>query len=331
MLRNTDDSSSLLSARLAKKDDAKKSPIAKQVDVRGLRGKAEGPVEAPTYATNRESFTPYPLTQEKAPKKKKEKRQKKKKLLQDTVETAVPSPAESEPSTEPETAEDLDAFMNEEDFKTIQHEERTAALKGKAKRVFLAVTVVLCLYLAFLIYGLLQTNYIYNDNGEVVPEILSVEDLGTLNQYNTLSNYYLRVRILYEKVLTVDYKLAQNSDNGALVAMEYTDLLDNVSKLITDIEAAQLDTAYTILLNQMDELVKTHIAVYLQNMAKALTQNDSDAATQALAGREVIESEFTALTANMATLCNATNGANNGEIYSWSPAGFMESLAQEVP
>lgn len=329
MLRNSDDSSSLLSARLATKDDTKKPSGTKQVDIRGLRGKAEGAVEAPTYTPDRESSTTYQLTQEKAPKKKKEKKRKKK-LLQNAAETTPPSPAELEPSTESETAEDFDAFMNEEDFKAIQREERTAALKGKAKRIFLAVTVVLCLYLAFLIYGLLQTNYVYNDNGEVVPEILSVEDLGTLKQYNTLSNYYLRVRILYEKVLSVDYKLAQNSDNGALVAMEYTDLLDNVSKLVTDIEAAQLDTAYTILLSQMDELVKTHIAVYLQNMAKALTQNDSDAATQALAGREVIESEFTALTANMATLCNATNGANNGEIYSWSPSAYMESLAKEA-
>lgn len=327
MLRNsTDESGSILSSRLAEKDFAPQNmPKAKQVDISGLRGKAEDAGEVPTYAADYHVAQPKTLKQEKAPKQKKE---KKKALLRRNTKPL--SPAIQTPEPELDTAEDFDSFINEEDYKTIRRQERAAVMKSRMKQVVLSITVILCLYVAFLIYGLIQTNYIYNDNGEVVPEILSVEDLGTLSQYNALSNYYLRVRILYEKVLTVDYELTQNSENGALLAMEYTDLLDNVSKLSTDLEAAQLDTAYTILLTQMYTLTNTHIAVYLQNMASALTTNSSDRASQAMAGREVIESEFATLTSNMAMLCNATNGANNGEIYSWSPTSFMEALAKEA-
>jgi len=331
MLKNSASrSDSLLSSRLTKKDAAPKKPFqVKQVDISGLRGKAVEIIETPTYAVEQETVQPNALKQEKAPKQKK---RKKKGLLRGNDEGLSSIVQAPEPTPEPksDTAEDFDAVITEEDYKAIRRQECAAIRKNKVKKAVLSVTIVLCLYVAFLIYGLVQTNYIYNDSGEVVPEILSVEDLGTLSQYNALSNYYLRVRILYEKVLTIDYKLAQNSENGALLAMEYTDLLDNVSKLSTDIEAAQLDTAYTMLLNQMYVLVNTHIAVYLQNIASALTTNSSDRASQALAGREVIENEFATMTSNMVMLCNATNGANNGGIYSWSPTGFMESLVKEA-
>jgi hypothetical protein len=136
----------------------------------------------------------------------------------------------------------------------------------------------------------------------------------------------LRTRILYEKILALDYELSQNADNSLQISMSYTKLLEEVSKLATDINAAELDMGYSVIQNQMYTLVYTHIAVYLQNISNAITNNDSERANQAILGRETVQSEFATLTSNMVTLCNTTKGAKNQEIYNWSPESYLSEL-----
>ncbi len=231
------------------------------------------------------------------------------------------------PPEEPfESAEDFDAALDFESAQEVKRQQQASFIKTKASKFIIGTLVLLCLYLAFLTYGLLQTSYVYNDMGNITAEILSVDDLKELNQYEELSGYYLRTRILYEDVLECDYHLALNGDNSRAIAREYLGLLDTVSKLSTDLKANELDIAYAGITNQIYELVYTHIAVYLQNMNNAITTNNSNAANQALQGREVINQQFAALTANMADLCRTTRGAKNGDIYDWSPENFISGL-----
>lgn len=332
-MRNTNRSgggSGLLSSRL--KNASPSEPPANDVDVSALKHRAAERGSVPTYNESDNAVPDDDVSFERmgyevpkrAPKKEKS-RFRAGKHSDDTK----PAQSSADIEDEFEDAAVLDETLNTESLQSARRKERRDAAKARTQKVVTVITIALCLYIAFLIYGLAQTNYVYDDAGNVVPEVLSVDDLNTLAQYKALSDYYLRVRILYEHVLDVDYHLTQDSEKATLIAMEYTDLLDEVSKLATDISASELDTAYNTILSQMYNLVYTHIAVYLQNMAGALTNNNGEQANQALQGRAVIESEFTTLTANMAMLCNATNGARNGEIYQWSPDGYMESLAKE--
>ncbi len=311
MFKRTEESTGLLSSRLSNRVGAP----SKGPDVDAMRHKSSETYSVPTYDVENDAEDDIEDTAP-AQKAKRFKLPKVNRKQADMVEE------------EPENAAEFDDLIDEESYRTLKRQERSDGIKKRVSKVVTIVIVLLCLYLAFLIYGLTQTNYIYDDNGQVVPEVLSVNDLETLDQYTTLSSYYLRVRILYENVLGIDYRLSQNSEDTTLIAMDYTALLDDVSKLSTDLSAAQLDTAYTPILSQLHTLVSTHIAVYLQNISGALTTNNEEKASQAIQGREVIESEFTTLTANMAQLCNATTGAKNGDIYSWSPQGYMDSLVQ---
>lgn len=298
----------LLSSRL--KNSARKSDDTRaQVDLSQMRHKDSNDEALPTYRAEKRNDI---------------KRQSKK---------SSPKAQESHasPTSEPVDDEMKDAarFDEEIDFEGYQaaaKEGRNAIIGARLSKIALIVTVALCIYFSFLIYGVAQTNYIYDSTGAVVPEILSVSDLRTLNQYNELSSYFLRTRILYEKVLKIDYHLAEKPEESAAVARDYLGLLDEVSKLSTDIKAAQLDIEYTGIINRMYSLVYTHIAVYLQNMNSALEGNNTDRANQALQGREVIMSEFALLTENMAALCKTTAGARNADVFDWSPQSYMESL-----
>lgn len=237
-----------------------------------------------------------------------------------------PNPVEE---IEEETAEELDMQVEAESIRAEKRAQTTAKVKSCLSKAAMALMMVCCVYLAFLIYGAIQTKYVYDENGNIVPEILSVDDIHTLKQYELLSSYYLRTRILYESTLTLDYQQSIGALPDLTLAKEYRSLLEDVSKLATDIDAAEIDIGYSGITTRMHTLVYTHIAVYLQNISSALETGDTAKAQEAIAGRQTILSEIAVLTDNMAALCQTTRGATNADIYSWSPESFIESLRGE--
>lgn len=334
MLKNSDSSNGLLKNRLKGSASSNKSPAP---NISTLKHRNAESDSIPSYSTDthKSAFDEsdsdvQPIRQVKAPKlpkKKKSGSTLKNRMSRTTNNTDSDAESSFDNSFDDiEDAADFDEEIDIESYQTQNKRSRSHKILNRIAKVTLTLLAILCLYVAFLIYGLIQTSYVYNDSGAIETEILSVEDLKTLNQYNTLSNYYLRTRILYENVLSLDYELAQDSGNSRAVARKYLSLLDNISKLSTDLSANELDTEYAGIVNQMYELVYTHIAVYLQNMSGAISDNDSNKANQAISGREVIQETFASLTANMADLCKTTRGAKNGDMYNWSPESYIASL-----
>lgn len=224
-------------------------------------------------------------------------------------------------------AEDLDELLNAQSEQAMAMRAKTAIHKNRALRVLQVFLIVLCVYVAFLVYGVIETNYIYNQEGLVEPEILSVADRAALAEYENLSGYYLRARILYERTLSLDYQLSIDPDASLSVAMAYNAMLDDVAKLTVDIDAAQFGTEYSSIKSQLLNWVKTDIAVYLQNISAAITNNDGEKANNAMVSRDVMYADFATLTSNMAALCKSTAGAKNGDIFNWSPESYVATLS----
>lgn len=63
------------------------------------------------------------------------------------------------------------------------------------------VLIAGCVYVSILIYGVMVTDYNYNENGEIVPEVVSVQDIKEEKAYDTILYQYLQCRSLYEEVL----------------------------------------------------------------------------------------------------------------------------------
>lgn len=221
-----------------------------------------------------------------------------------------------------------DQALNNESLQDVAKKAKREKAGAIVRRVVTVILLILCGYVSFLIYGVSQTNYVYDQYGKIQPEVLSVDDLSILNEYETLSQYYLRERVLYEAALKLDYRLAVEPENALTIGMEYNGLLDTVSKLTTDINAESVSTTYSAIKNQLLNWVKTDIAVYLQNMSKAITNNSETDAQHALISRDVVYNDFLTITSNMATLCHNTKGAHNGNIYDWSPEDYVNSLEE---
>lgn len=218
----------------------------------------------------------------------------------------------------------LDQMMDEENF--IEEKKKRKILR----RISVILLTAACTYLVVLIYGSFITEFYYNDKGEVAPVVMSVSDISNKNEYNSIIGMYLQTRNLYEKLLTLDYRMAAGTEDSMAIAPEYEETLDTVSTLTTQIDAAVINSKYTQVKNMLLTWVKTHAAAYCQYMSTAIAQNDSNAASEAIAARQVLNSNFQLITQNIITLGGEIKGYDLSDIEAWSPDGFVQETIEGI-
>lgn len=239
---------------------------------------------------------------------------------------------------EDEKPEKLD-YLTEEDISQLDQldemmSEENFVYEKKRKKIFRRISMVLltaaCSYLVVLIYGSFITEFYYDDKGEVAPVIMSVSDISDKNEYNSIVGMYLQTRSLYETLLTLDYRMAAGTEDSMSIAPEYEATLDTVSALTTQIDAAVINSKYTQIKNMLLTWVQTHAAAYCQYMSAAITQNDSNAANEAIAARQVLNDNFQLITQNIVTLGGEIKGYDLTDIENWSPDGFVQQTIEGV-
>lgn len=228
--------------------------------------------------------------------------------------------------------------FTEEDEKELELSYETAETKSRKReqvtgqliRALQILLIIASVYMTYLIYGVFVTSYSYDASGQVVPNIMSVSELQEIAEYDVLQSYYLRAQNLYKETLELDYKLSQNEDNALLIAMEYQELLKTVDKLVTDLSAEDVNGKYSAVYAQMRTWIATDIAVYLQNISAAITENSEDKANKALIARGIMYDDFARITDNMVTIARSIKGVYIGDTYSWSPDEYSKSLGAKV-
>lgn len=218
----------------------------------------------------------------------------------------------------------IEKMMSEESF---QLEKKRGKLFRRLSTVFLTIA---CTYLVILIYGSFITEFYYDGSGKIAPVIMTVSDISAKNEYNNIIGMYLQTRSLYETLLTLDYRMAAGAEDTMAIAPEYEKTLDTVSSLTTQIDAAIIDSKYTQVKNMLLTWVQTHAAAYCQYMSAAITQNDSNAAAEAIAARQVLNDNFQLITQNVITLGEDIKGYDLADIKNWSPEGYVQETIEGI-
>lgn len=244
---------------------------------------------------------------------------------------------ELEPEESPE--EKRDSYLTHEDMEELQRienmmsEENFVVERKRRKmlqRITTCVLTTACVYLIILIYGSIITEFTYDDSGQIAPVTMTVTDISNKNEYNELVGMYIQARSLYETLLTLDYRMAAGEEDTMVIAPEYEEALDIVSTLTTTIDAAVISSKYTQVKNLLLTWVQTHAAAYCQYMSAAVTQNNSDAAAEAIAAREVLNSQFQLISQNIVTLGEDIKGYDLTDLTSWSPDGFIQESIEGI-
>lgn len=207
-----------------------------------------------------------------------------------------------------------------------------AFIYGKAFRTAASILLsVACIYLIFLIYGVFATKYVYNEQGVIVPQTMTVSEVKEAHEFEKILQQYKACRELYQHVLVLDYRLAQGYEEPMILAPEYSALLkdDNNQNDVTDlsirINALTVKTGYTTIKDLMYNFAFNDVALYLQYISTAITNNDAESGNMALDAKDVMYTDFSILTQNIIAMGSSIKGVDITDVAQWSPEGYVES------
>lgn len=235
---------------------------------------------------------------------------------------------EAEETTKERKKEPISDTYDEEidiEFSINAHKEAKREKQSKIINKVVSIALIFgCVYIIFLMYGLINTQYIYDKNGQIVPQKLTVDQIKKEHEYNAMLSQYLQARTLYEEILRLDYRIAAGVEEQKLVAPEYEETLEDVEKLIIQIQALDVSTNYSQLKSMLIQWVQTDVAVYCQRMSQAISLNNSEYAKQALEYRTIVYNNFLIITENLVTIGSGIEGMNLETVTNWSPEKFVQ-------
>ena len=212
---------------------------------------------------------------------------------------------------------------NLEDYAEIR--DNTKMKRGNQHtRIINFILIAGCIYLLVLIFGAAVTKYQYNSDGKAVPEKMSVDDIRQKHNFDTILTQYEYCRSLYEKTLLLDYRVAQGQEDTLEIAPEYEALLDDVQNLSVKTDAISVDTKYDQVKSMMVNWIKNDIAVYLQNISAAISENNTEKANNALQDKDRVYDDFSLITQNIVALGSSISGADLTDIKSWTPEDYVD-------
>ncbi|MDR0287926.1 MAG: hypothetical protein LBI03_09535 [Clostridiales bacterium] len=210
----------------------------------------------------------------------------------------------------------------------LQMEERKKEKKNCRKKTAATAVrvllVILSIYLVFLIYGVINTQYAYDTNGNVIPLVMSYNQIMQLNNFNKLAVQYRQARLLYEQVLVLDYRIAAALEDPLVVAPEYEKILTSVEPLAIQLSAITVPAEYTQTKNMLLTWTKNDIAIYCQNMSKSISQNNEEYANNALEYKSLMYQDFSVITQNLISLGMRVDGTDLTDIMAWSPEKYVQ-------
>ena len=214
-------------------------------------------------------------------------------------------------------------FLAEMQAETMREKKRQRRVK-----VTSGILVAVICYVVFLIYGVIMTTYQYGSDGAIHPQMMTVSDIQEEKDYETIMVWYERTRVLYERILMLDYRLGAGSEDPLTIGPEYNALLEdskdvNVSDLAIKNDALTVNTKYSTVKDMMYQWVSNDAALYLQYMSNAITKNDSEAADNAIVEKDTMYNDFSLITQNIVTLGENIKGVDITEITDWSPDGYV--------
>lgn len=212
---------------------------------------------------------------------------------------------------------------NLEDYAEIR--DNTKMKRGNLNtRIINFILIAGCIYLLVLIFGAAVTKYQYNSDGKAIPEKMSVDDIRQKHNFDTILTQYEYCRSLYEKTLLLDYRVAQGQEDTLEIAPEYEALLDDVQNLSVKTDAISVDTKYDQVKSMMVNWIKNDIAVYLQNISAAISENNTEKANNALQDKDRVYDDFSLITQNIVALGSSISGADLTDIKSWTPEDYVD-------
>ena len=223
-----------------------------------------------------------------------------------------------------------DAYEKRLEVSHLKRAHEKSVRERSRKGIKKASTILLCLlsvYFLFLIFGVIHTEYVYNENNEVVPKRTSYSEIQSLSEFKRLTTQYYACRSVYERILLLDcrYMTVESHEDAVLIGTEYWEALDSIQTIGVQINGLVVPSEYENIKNQMYTWATTYIAVYCQNMSYSILNNSDSDLTKALEYQQYTYNGFSIITSNLASVGTKISGAEEDvkNISEWTPSAFV--------
>ena len=168
--------------------------------------------------------------------------------------------------------------------KVSKNNEKSYSIKKHIKKVLI---IFLVLYVIFLLYGYIITRFYKNPNGEIVPYKVSISDLKMKDDYDALKNQVTDLRILLRDITILDIHFSNGDYTNYEAATLYTKILDEkLDVMIPKVNSMNLQDENASIQKELESILSYDLALYLQNISKALQNGNEGLLSTALEYRE---------------------------------------------
>ena len=191
-------------------------------------------------------------------------------------------------------------------------------LKSALKKHWLkTLLIVICLYIAFVIFGMLCTEYYIDDGGYRQPIEVNFSYLEEREDYRELKKQFDGISNLMGDITIIDIHLSNDGYTSMEAVTYYTKILnEQVDIMIPKITALELGQEQAVMQETMETLLSNDIAVYLQKMIEGLRTGNADSIQTALVWRDKAFSSFEVLKTDMVNLAKRVK-ADHRAIEEW--------------
>lgn len=157
-------------------------------------------------------------------------------------------------------------------------------LKQNATKIIL---ISLCVYMVFLIFGALKTNYFVDETtGTRQPIFVTYKDVADKKDYNALKKQMTQLREILIEIRITEIKYNNKDITQTEAATNYNNILKKVDIIIPKLSALNVGDNQKSIQTAMTTCYSVHLAGYLQEMYKGLSTNNEAAIQTALTHRE---------------------------------------------
>ena len=222
---------------------------------------------------------------------------------------------------EDEAIDVKNADLSELGIDNTKEEKEEKQLKKKRRiRTVITIAVFLAIgYGLFLIYGVSVTDYTYDDNGNIVPITVNVSDIRKKENFKAILEKYREMREMYIDTLNLDYELANNPDGSMSLATQYEGYLEDIAALSIKLDAMTASSEYTQIKSLLLSWIKNDIAVYMQNVSAAISNNDTTKMSNAFQDRTRMYENWNIITSNIVSICKTVKGLDYSDVTEWTP------------
>lgn len=224
-----------------------------------------------------------------------------------------------EPEKQQSTENSFENTISDDELKATPLEKLKLTVPQQESRDKLidVLFIVGTIYFCFLTFGVWTTSYHYDDNGKIVAQPMSYEDIVEKKSFETLITQYMECRNLYEKILSIDKQLADGKVQPFTLAPSYEAIVTEAETLYTKTEALSIDVQYEQIRTMYLTWLKDNLATYCKNMSTAISQNNKEVAQTALYNREKTYSDFSLITQNIIAMGEVIPGIDLVNIKEW--------------